>query len=522
MAALILRLRLDLFLGAFRGDSARVLRTVVGGLLAIIGTVVVCVAIFSLRERPAAVAEAVSILCGAALALGFTVAPAVGGVEDQLDPRRFSLSAQAPRPLAGSLLLGAMVSLPSIALLAVCITFAAMWTARGVNGFVAWIFALLAYATCLLLARVSMALSAMLLPERRPREMTGLFIVAIIVVIVPASVFLSSLDWGGVVPAPLEDLIGLLAVTPFGAVWAVPAAISHETGEFVAISLTIALATLAVLVWAWFALVSRLLVTIERPIGDRGRDGLGWFAITPGTPGGAVAARSLVYWLRDRRYIVNVAVVPFAAVIAALPLLVAGVPPHIVALVPVPIMALFLGWMPHNDVAYDSTAVWLHIVSGVRGIADRVGRLIPIVLLAIPLLAIAVAVSAALYGRWAVLPALIGVAVSLFLCGLGLSSISSVLSPYPVTRPGDSPFQQPQRAGSGFGAQGLVLVGAIALSIPTLWFAWRTITEDVSLATPTMWIGIGSGVAVCALGLAIGAVLFDRRGSKVMEFAEAI
>lgn len=522
MAALILRLRLDLFLGAFRGDSARVLRTIAGGLFAIVGTIAVCMAVFSLSERPAPVAEAVTILFGAALTLGFAVAPAVSGVEDQLDPRRFALSALAPRPLAGSLLLGAVVSVPSLALLAVCVSFAAMWSARGVNPALAWVAALIGYATCVLFARVSMALVAMLLPARRSREMTGLFMVAIIVVIVPIAVFLSSLDWGGVVPSPLDDLVSFLAVTPFGAVWAVAAGDARGDGGFMGMTLAIALATLAVLVWAWFALVARMLVSIERPLGDRGRDGLGWFAITPGTPGGAVAARSLVYWLRDRRYLVNVVIVPFASVIAALPLLVAGVPAHVVALVPVPIMALFLGWMPHNDVAYDSTAVWLHIVSGVRGISDRIGRLVPIILLSVPLLAIAVTVSAALYGRWAVMPALVGVAVVLFLCGLGLSSISSVLSPYPVTRPGDSPFQQPQRSGSGFGSQGLVLIGAIAFSIPTLWYAWRAITEDLSLATTAMWVGIGSGLLVCALGLTVGALLFDRRGSHVMEFAEAI
>src|SRR5690606_1707774 len=162
------------------------------------------------------------------------------------------------------------------------------------------------------------------------------------------------------------------------------------------------------------------------------RAGLGWFAVAPGTPGGAIAARSIVYWLRDRRYLVNAAVIPVAAAIALVPPpvagvplslvillpvpvvglffgwlppndlaarsivywlrdrrylvnaavipvaaaialvppLVAGVPLSLVILLPVPIVALFFGWLPHNDIAYDSTAVWMHIASGVRGVSD--------------------------------------------------------------------------------------------------------------------------------------------------------
>ena len=54
----------------------------------------------------------------------------------------------------------------------------------------------------------------------------------------------------------------------------------------------------------------RLLTTAERPAVARERGGLGWFALTPSTPAGGIAARSLIYWLRDPRYIVNLAIVP--------------------------------------------------------------------------------------------------------------------------------------------------------------------------------------------------------------------
>jgi ABC-2 type transport system permease protein len=269
-------------------------------------------------------------------------------------------------------------------------------------------------------------------------------------------------------------------------------------------------------------IVRRMLTTTERPIAVRERGGLGWFAVAPGTPGGAIAARSLVYWLRDRRYLVNIVIVPIAAALAVVPLIVVGVPLEYVALVPVPIIALFFGWLPHNDLAYDSTAVWMHIASGVRGAADRIGRLVPMVLIGVPVLAVAVPVAISLQGRWALLPALAGLCASLFLCGLGLSSIASAAAPYPVSRPGDSPFQQPQRTGSGgVFSQALVLLGAVVLSAPALWFGWLTLSVDVSYATATLWAGIGGGVIVLAAGIAVGAAVFQRGGNRLMEFAEA-
>lgn len=213
-------------------------------------------------------------------------------------------------------------------------------------------------------------------------------------------------------------------------------------------------------------------------------------------------------------------IVPIAAVVTVIPLLLVGVPIEIVALVPVPLMAVFFGWLAHNDLAYDSTALWMHLAAAVRGSSDRAGRLVPVILVAVPVLAVSIPVAIMLQGRWAVLPAMVGVCASLFLCGLGLSSISSALAPYPVSRPGDSPFQQPQRTGGGL-AQGIVLIGAIILSLPALYWSWLTLTTDVAYAWTAMWGGIAIGLAVLLIGIFGGGFAFDRRGSRLMEFAES-
>ncbi|GAA1992170.1 hypothetical protein GCM10009777_29550 [Microbacterium pumilum] len=485
------------------------------------GTAAACWALLSLQDAQTDVVLTVTVLAGSAVTLGFGLAPLIGGAHDPLDPRRFAVLGLPRGQLAAALAAAGFISVPTavLAILAVCTGI--VWTGQGAPWIAGAFGALLGVVTCVLLARVCMALTSLFLRERRSRELSGLFILAILVVVVPVGVFLASLEWHGSVPTQLVEAVSALAVTPLGAAWAFGGLVA-QGDDSAGLALLIAVATVGLLALAWAGLVRLILTTTERPTATRERGGLGWFAVAPGTPGGAISARSLMYWFRDRRYIVNVLVIPVAAVITAVPLLIAGVPPEIVALVPVPFAALFLGWLPHNDVAYDSTALWMHVASGVRGWSDRIGRLVPVLLIGVPMLAVAVPFAILLYGRWALLPALAGVCLSLFLCGLGLSSIASVVSPYAVSRPGESPFQQPQRAGAASAvAQGTVMIGTIVLSAPALWWAWIAVTEDIEAATLALWGGLATGVFVLMVGIAIGSAVFERRGGRLMEFAES-
>lgn len=521
MVAHVLRLRIALLVGAFRGGAGRAARVTIGLVLLVAATVAACWALISLQGDSSGVLFAVTVLGGAALTLGFALAPVVVGADDPLDPRRFAVLGLAHSRLSLALALAGIISIPVAFLLAVAITGAVVWGHQGSTALAGTVSVVLGAGTCILAARVFMALAALFVPERRSRELTGVFALVVVVVVVPVAVFLASLEWDGAVPPALADAVDVLAVTPLGAAWAIPGRVA--AGEGAASTIAVAVATFALLAVAWWALVRRLLTATSRPASGRERAGLGWFGVAPGTPGGAIAARSLLYWSRDRRYLMNVIVIPIAAAVTVVPLVVAGVPLEIAILVPVPFAALFLGWLPHNDVAYDSTAIWMHIASGARGLSDRVGRLVPILLVGLPLLAVAIPLVLSVHGGWALLPALTGVSLSLFLSALGLSSISSVLAPYAVSRPGESPFQQPQRSGSGGAiAQALVMVGAIVVTAPVLWWAWEALQGDEESATTALWGGIGIGVGVLVVGVAVGSVLFERRGGRLMEFAESV
>lgn len=517
MVAHVLRLRLDLLIGALRGDRRRVTRHAIALVLLIVAVGVVCAGILSLRTAPDDVAFAVTMIGCSALTLGFFVAAIVGGADDQLDPRRFAVFGATPRATAWATLPASVISVPVLGVVVVAAALATMWIAHGATTAVAVASAVLGVLTCMLFAKIALAIVGLVLRDRRSRELTGVFLIAMLVVVVPVVVFLASLEWRGEVPSALTQAVDVLALTPLGAAWSLPA--RELTGSFAA-PLLVAVVTLLAQTALWLWLVDRLLTTTERPGSARERRGLGWFDLTGGTPTGGIAARSLIYWLRDPRYLVNVAIVPVAAIVTIVPLVLVGVPLATAVLLPAPLMALFLGWLAHNDLAYDSTALWMHIASAVRGSADRAGRLVPVVAVGILILAVTIPVTVSLHGRWAILPAMVGVCASLFLCGLGLSSVASVVAPYPVSRPGDSPFQQPQRTGGGL-SQGVVLVGAVALSLPSLWWGWLTLSVDAEWAWTALWGGIGIGVVVLIAGILGGGAVFDRSGGRLMEFAES-
>ncbi|SJN34620.1 putative integral membrane transport protein [Microbacterium esteraromaticum] len=519
MAAHVLRLRLTLLAGVLRGEH--LWRTVLALAAAAAVTVAVCIAVLGLGSAPLSTARTVIVLGAAASFLAFFLGPMLTGTPDQLDPRRFAPFGVDLRQLPWALILAALISVPSFALIAVTVCIVIVTIAAGVAWPAAVLGGIVGVLSIALVARIGMAISAIMLPERRSRELTVLFTIPVIVIAFPVAAYFASLNWDGNVPPAVDAATSVVGFSPLAAPQAFLFHLAAgEVGAAWASGL-VALVSIALLIALWVYLVRRLLTTTERPFAARERSGLGWFGALPANAFGAVAARSLVYWLRDRRYIVNIIVVPIAGVLTVFPLMIAGVPLWAAALIPVPVMALFFGWLPHNDVAYDSTALWIHIASGVRGLPDRLGRLVPIMLVSIPVLAIAVSVTLSYIADWHLLLPFIAVAAVLLGTGLGMSSIASVVAPYAVSRPGDSPFQQPQRSSAhgSFGAAG-TFFGALLFSAPTIWLFVLTIVEGDQHAPATFWTGVVTGILVLFGGAAIGGAIFERSGERLMEFAE--
>jgi ABC-2 type transport system permease protein len=425
------------------------------------------------------------------------------GSDDAMDPRRFAPYGIEPRRLALALGLAALVGAPGVVLVVVALTTVVTWARDPVTALVAVAAALAAVATCVLVARLSTVVASVLLSTRRARETTGLVAGVVAVLLVPAVVALAQADLLDDGLRPVRGLLGIIAWTPLGAAWAAPAAaVQGDAGAALGM-LLVALGSVALLALLWIHAIPWALTAPDRAQGGRARTGLGWFGRFGASPAGAVAARSVTYWVRDPRYRATLVLIPVLPLVLLVPLVIVDVDAHVLALVPLPVMALFLGWSVHNDTAHDHTAVWLHVVSGIRGVADRT-----------PL-------SAAGFGDPSVLPSVVGVSGGVLLVGVGLASFSSARFPYPASRPGDSPFHAPQAVGAGGSTvPTLTFLATVVLALPSAWFGWQGLVHGGAYPTWSLVTGLGIGLLVLVAGVGAGGRVFERRGPELLAFAQ--
>jgi ABC-2 type transport system permease protein len=212
--------------------------------------------------------------------------------------------------------------------------------------------------------------------------------------------------------------------------------------------------------------------------------------------------------------------IPIVPVLVIVPLSIAGMPGDYLALLPVPMMCVFLGWTMHNDVAYDNTAIWLHVASGTRGVSDRIGRLVPALFAGIILIGLGSPVSVYFHGDWSALPSMLGVSTSILLTGFGFSSYTSARFPYPATKPGDSPFAQPQASDTASALiQSMTFLGSIILSLPAIILALMGMFIDPVWHLSALYAGVGIGILTTFAGIWLGSRTYERRGPEILASA---
>ncbi|AWB95002.1 hypothetical protein DCE93_04465 [Agromyces badenianii] len=521
MVAQFLRLKLRLLGNIFRRSTWQVVGIVIGLIYGLGLAATLFAALVALRfVGDVEFIRDSFVVAGAVTVLGFIIVPLIFGVDDTMDPRRFALFGLPDRSLAVGLAVAAVVGIPALVLAIVLLGTVVTWS-RGVGEtLLALIAAAMAFATCLLIARVSSGLASLLLATRRARELSGVLGLLLVVMASPLIVVLVSVDWANSGVQVLQSLAGALSWTPLGAVFAIPGDAAAGQWGAALLKLLIAAATLVVIWLGWQALVAKMLVTPGREASAKSYRGLGWFDRLPQGPAGAVAARSFTYLFRDARYWVSLLMVPIVPIVVMVPLSLAGVPSLYLGLIPVPLMCLFLGWSLHNDTAYDSTAVWLHVVSGVRGVADRVGRLVPVLIAGVLVIGLGSAVTVFALNDWRLLPSLLGVSTALLLAGLGVGSITSARFPYPAVKPGDSPFQQPQSTGTITAlVQSITMLGSLVIALPAVVFGALGLFVDPAWHAASFASGVGLGLAVLVFGVMAGGRVFDRRGPEILGAA---
>jgi ABC-2 type transport system permease protein len=519
MVAHLLRLRLDSLLNVRRRPLPQVIGMIVAVVVLVVLAIALTIAIAGLGATTPEIAHVSLVVVGSALTLGFFLVPLVFGADGPMDPRRFVLFGIRPRPLAFVLAAGGAPSLPLFLLFVLLMAQVEAWDRGPGPVALALTTLVLVLVQCALAARVGAGLASAFLSGRRQREVVSGFFVLLIAVAAPVLLVIGTLDWETRGLPIVRRLASALTWSPLGAAWSLPGGVLIGQGDATVGKILVVLASLAVLWVVWELTVRFVLMRPDREAQRRQSRRLGWFDRFPGTPTGAIAARSASYWARDSRYGLALAAIPVAPIIMVGALLIGGVPPEVVLWIPVPVMCLFIGWMLHNDLAFDSSAFWAHVSADVSGLSDRIGRLAPAAVLGLPVAIGGSAISVAIAGRWDALPGLLGLSLGLLVIGFGVSSVTSAAAPYATVHPGDSPFAQPQGSGSGGSVvQSLSFLATLLLIIPVIALVLLGETQDPSWHWAAFGAGLVLGAAVLVGGVLWGARVVDRSAPELLAF----
>jgi ABC-2 type transport system permease protein len=522
VAAVLVQLKLNLLRNSLRRSIWRTVGLIIGMAYALAIVVFVLVGLGALRWTSDAVTADVTVLAYSALTMGWLLfSLLVFGVDETVDPAKFALLPVRARQIQPGLFLGGLLGSPGVATVLVGAGLVLTWSRTWPLTLAALITFPVGVATCFVLSRAATSAFASFLSSRRFRD----------IAFVSLALFGVTLGIGGNVignlagkdPAQMRGLLAEAANvagwSPFGWAWAVPAAVARGDWLSAGLRLVLAVALLAALWWIWGHYLALRLTSPIEVSGGGARVRSGGFVdrIYPATPAGGIAARTLHYWRRDPRYLAGVAGFSIAPIIIVVSTLINPYPgsTRIAALAPI-LLALLLGMSVAQDLSYDGTAIWQHIVSGVRGADDRAGRVMSTLTIFAPLLVLLVAVTSLLSREWTMLPLVIGLCVGVTLISLGVGSLVGALWQWPAPLPGANPFQKGNSGGlPSFLSFTASSMGTFVLSLPLaalavgyFWVSWLG-----WLAVP---VGVAMGLIVLRIGIRQGGKLLDRRWPEVM------
>jgi len=469
------------------------------------------------------------VAVGAVVVLGWAIVPVlVAGGDDTLDPRRFATFGVGATRLMPGLVAASIVTLPALFFAYLWLALASAWFAEGaLVGAFAIFGALVQLLSCIAVAKVSASWAARVFANRRTRVVTLIATVAVLGGV--AYLAWRALHRGleALFETDFDVLVEALARTPLVSALTAPASAANGEWARAGWLMVGAVVWTVLLVLAWRQTVAHALVTpLYRSAGARHRPdavvtaGRRVALLTPRDrrgPAAAVYARVVRSWRTDPRYITSLTgVILLPAVFVAVVIPAFDLDPRWAFAAPF-VLATSVGWGRHNDIAYDSSALWLDVVAGRRGGAVMRGRFAAVAVWSLPLVVAAGVACAAWTGHWELAPAVAGAAVGALGTSLGVAALTSVLLPYRTPAPGENPF------GAEAGSVGAGLIGQLVSSLATLVLLPFVIVPCVlAVVVDARWGivaaigGVALGVAAYVYGLTVAGRLYDSRSGRLL------
>ncbi|MEO8094828.1 MAG: transporter [Pseudolysinimonas sp.] len=519
MVAVLLRLRFRVLANTVRRNTLQLVAVILGGVQAVALLAAVLGGLLIASTAPPEATQAVVVVGGAALVLGWVIVPLLfEGVEQTLDPLKLARFPVRTGQLMGAMFLVGVTWIPVIATIAASASSAIAWRAHPTSAAVAIIAGLVGAATCIAGSRLTTSVVGTVLRGRGAARV-GIGALVALVVLGP----FAAAAFGGVV-AGGEDLLAIftaavavLGWTPLGAVWSVPGrlAIGDTAGAIGASAIAIATLVGTLVLWR-ITLGASLRVRSGGPSRSVVVGRLAAFGWMPAGPIGAIAARSLVYWFRDARQARQLIIIPVLPTLMLVWWWLIDIDG--VAIAAGPAVASLLPLSVFAGLSFDGTAFAAELAAGTRGWHDRLGRAIALLTIATPAVIVVQIVVGVIIGRFADLPALLGLSLGTLLVSTGVVSVSSARIVVPVAKSGRSPFSAPAGAATtSILASYLVMGATVALAVPIIVLAVSALlTGSVLLGWVTLAAGLLIGGAVAVAGVALGGRWLDGSGPSVL------
>lgn len=511
MVAVLVKLKLTLLKRSFSGSAGRTVGIILAALWVGFMTLMAVIGLIAARFGDVNDVSTWVVPGFALVTVMWMLAPLlVFGVDNTVDPSRFALLPQSARQLQPGLLIAGLLGLPGLALILLAAGQVVTWARSPLALVVALISALAGVVTAFLLSRVVTAGFAKALASRRMRDLAGLLLGALLMLFIVGDQFLGRA--AGKDPAALrtaaEHTRDILGWTPFGWAWAAPAEVAagHTLSGMARLALAVLLT--GALWWLWGTLLDRALVSIGEGETHNEVQASGLVdRLCPPTPTGAVAARCLRYWRRDPRYLTSLVSVVIVPVVFTFSLKDSAFGP-----MAAPVMlAAMIGPTLMTDLAYDNSAFWVHVSSGIPMRADRWGRVFAFGVLIVPLLVLLLLGSAIVSGHWDALAW--GTALSVAVLGVscGLACAAGAYYPGTAPPPGANPFAV--KSGGGIAVVAVMLGCWLTTALLCLPVIVLILFGLSAIALP---VGFLVAAVVLVAGVRMGAARMERTAPEIL------
>ena len=516
MVAHLVRLRFLILWNGLRRSTWQFVASLLGALYGLGILLLIIGGLFGLSFAPVELGRTLIVLGGSATILGWVLVPLIAtGIDQTVEPSRLGIFPIPLNTLLVALTVSGVLGIAGIVTSIAALSTALAWWQHPLAAIAAVLCAAIAVLTCVVGSRAVIAVSSRIGTGRRFREAKTLIVLIPLILLGPIFIGLTQAmeSLGDFLP----DLAVILGFTPIGAVWAVPGDIASGNWGRAGIEFVIALATLAVLAALWRPALRHAL---ENPTASApskaGKDGAGAFGWFPATPTGAVAARTFIYWLRDPRYAQSLITVPLIPAVLFFYANSIGAPALLNAAGP--IVALLLALSIYADVSYDNTAYALHLQTGVKGTADRLGRVISLALFSLPITLVLTIGTVWFSDTWQVLPGLLGISLGTLLSGFAVSSVISGRFALAVPLPGESPFKSRPGGNMTLMLTSLATWGMLSvLVIPELVLAIVSfVTGNPLWGWASLLVGLVLGGGLLVFAVRWGGAILDRRGPDLL------